>query len=654
MGILASLSPAASTPNGACKMPSHLMVDSAAPAPKPPLEVGSKFVGYEIRGLIGQGGHACVFHGYDSFMAQHVAIKVLYRPGGVTKEMMQRGQAEAQLLNRLRHPNIVEVTRAGIEDGLLFIVMELLRGRSLRTILDQEGRLAVEEVLFLAAQIADAAAAAHDHKAIHRDLKPDNVFITEANKVKVVDFGIAKLVDHAAWTTQKNIVLGTMLYMSPEQVQGLNLTPQSDIYALGLIMYTALFGRHPCMIGIEAATFAELTRIQVTRNPPALDELDPRIPSYVARLVGRAISKRPEDRPATMREFAAAIRASLERWVAETRERHKILQTRDLSRSDANSASGLRVHVPLPAPLPGATDTQPVSRPAFLGDVSAELAARVAALGAGGTAPLPRDNEATSNFAPPTPIMAPPQERRQSAPPIRQSAPPISQETSQYGSPSSRRAPSSADKPTMMAMPGSLRRAVTPSTAPPVERRVPPQEQRAASSPALVATEALDLRPQGVPKRMSPLRKAAAAGLAVGALLGIASGLVLVSGKPTSSSATAAPSGIIVEAVTQQAALPAPRPAPPAARQAAPITSQQPVAAAATPTPPTTPAAPAAVSKPAATTASKPSAAATNDKMQQRLQWLEEDLKKTEQPAKPAAKPAPKPKSTSVGSGLVF
>jgi serine/threonine protein kinase len=635
------------------------MAENAATAPKPPLEVGSKFVGYEIRGLIGQGGHACVFHGYDSFMGQHVAIKVLYRPGGVTKEMMQRGQAEAQLLHRLRHPNIVEVSRAGIEEGLLFIVMELLRGRSLRTILEQEGRLAIEEVLFLAAQIADAAAAAHDQKAIHRDLKPDNVFITADNRVKVLDFGIAKLMDHAAWTTQKNIVLGTMLYMSPEQVQGLMLTPQSDIYALGLIMYTALFGRHPCLIGLQNATFAELTRIQVTRNPPPLDQLDPRIPSHVARLVGRAIAKLPEERPTSMRQFAADIRQSLERYVGEQREQHKILQTRDLSRADLSS--GLRVHVPDATLLPDATDTQPVSRPAFLGDVSAELAARIEALGPGGTAPLPRDVVLPSKFAPPTPIMAPPQVVPPSATAPPPSTPPVAADTSQYGSPSSRRGPSSADKPTVMSLPGSLRKAVTPSTAPPVERQVVAASKRPHSQPALAATEAPLASPAGVPARTSPLRKAAIAGIALGAVLGIGGGLFLALAKPSAETAAAAAPPIVVESVTPQPAQPPAPPAPPAPVAApAPITEPAPsTERVAKVAPPTTPVAPppppAAATKPAVTATAKQTAVATGDKMQERLEWLEQDLK-TKPAPKPTAKPAPKPRNgaANVGSGLAF
>ncbi|HVY25470.1 MAG TPA: protein kinase [Polyangiaceae bacterium] len=632
------------------------MSENPVSAPKPPLEVGSKFVGYEIRGLIGQGGHACVFHGYDSFMGQHVAIKVLYRPGGVTKEMMQRGQAEAQLLHRLRHPNIVEVSRAGIEDGLLFIIMELLRGRSLRTILEQEGRLAIEEVLFLSAQIADAAAAAHDQKAIHRDLKPDNVFITADNRVKVLDFGIAKLMDHAAWTTQKNIVLGTMLYMSPEQVQGLSLTPQSDVYALGLIMYTALFGRHPCLIDVQAATFAELTRIQVTRNPPPLDQLDPRIPAHVARLVGRAIAKLPEERPTSMRQFAADIRQSLERYVGEQREQHKILQTRDLSRAEVGS--GFRVNLPQPSVLTEATDTLPVSRPAFLGDVSAELAARAAALGPGGTAPLPRDVVLPPNFAPPTPIMAPPTVQPPSAAARPPSTPPVAADTSEYGSPSSRRGPSSADKPTVMSLPGSLRKSITPSTAPPVERQVVAQSKRPNSQPALAATEATIAGRAGVPARTSPLRKAAMAGIALGAVLGIGGGLFLALAKPSAEATAAAPPPIVVESVAPQPT-PAPAPPTPAATTSPAVeaAASAEVAKATSPTPPTPPpATPATIAaKPAVATSAKPPAAATGDKMEERLEWLEQDLKPKPAP-KPTAKAPTKPRKAAVdvGSGLAF
>jgi len=136
--------------------------------------------------------------------------------------------------------------------------MELLEGRSLRVVQHQAGQLTVDEVLSLAAQIADAVAAAHDRKAIHRDLKPDNVFICRDNRAKVLDFGVAKLMDPGGWVTQKDIVVGTMLYMSPEQVQGMPLGPASDVYSLGLILYTLLLASHAKQSGPQCVASASL------------------------------------------------------------------------------------------------------------------------------------------------------------------------------------------------------------------------------------------------------------------------------------------------------------------------------------------------------------------------------------------------------------
>jgi len=299
--------------------------------PKPPLEIGSYFAGYRVLELIGQGGHACVFRVLDEFLEKHFALKVLYRAGGVTPEMIKRGQKEAQFLSSLRHPNVVEVNRAGIENGSLFILMELLAGRSLRLVEQLAGRLAVEEVLTIGEHIAEGVGAAHLHQAIHRDLKPDNVFICSDNRCKVLDFGIAKLVGQGGWTTQRNIVPGTMLYMSPEQLQGMPLGPESDIYALGLIMFTLLFGRHPCLLDMESVSNNELARIQVVRVPPYLDQIAPHIPRYVARLVAKMLAKLPEERLRSMGEVAQLIRQLRERYVGETRQAGKVLQMRDLS-----------------------------------------------------------------------------------------------------------------------------------------------------------------------------------------------------------------------------------------------------------------------------------------------------------------------------------
>jgi serine/threonine protein kinase len=342
-------------------MPPHAMDQGL---PKPPLEIGSYFAGYRVLALIGQGGHACVFRVLDEFLDKCFALKVLYRAGGVTPEMMKRGRSEAQFLSSLRHPNVVEVVRAGIENGLLFIVMELLEGRSLRLVQHHAGRLEVEEVLTIAEHIAEGVGAAHQHQAIHRDLKPDNVFICTDNRSKVLDFGIAKLVGQGGWTTQRNIVPGTMLYMSPEQLQGMPLGPESDVYATGLIMFTLLFGRHPCLLDMESVSNDELARIQVMRVPPQLDQIAPHIPRYVARLVAKMLAKLPEERIRSMIEVAQTIRQLRERYIGEMRQAGRVLQMRDLSscnlggefqvslagqRVDTATVTDSRIASPLPA-----------------------------------------------------------------------------------------------------------------------------------------------------------------------------------------------------------------------------------------------------------------------------------------------------------------
>ncbi|MGE5784620.1 MAG: serine/threonine-protein kinase, partial [Myxococcales bacterium] len=212
-----------------------------------PLKLGSRLRKYEIRQLIGQGGYASVYRARDTILKRDVAIKVIHRIGGVTDDMLRRGQAEAVFLNKTRHPGIVEVYDADVTDGgLFYIVMELLVGRSLHDVLHEHRRLAVEEALSLVVQVADAVNAAHQLGAIHRDLKPENIFVLSGNTTKILDFGIAKFVnDVGAKTTAKDALQGSVLYMSPEHVQGIKVGTRTDIYALGIILYRALLGEHP-------------------------------------------------------------------------------------------------------------------------------------------------------------------------------------------------------------------------------------------------------------------------------------------------------------------------------------------------------------------------------------------------------------------------
>jgi serine/threonine protein kinase len=283
-----------------------------------PLRVGQRFLKFTLRGQIGRGGHAWVYHGHDPFLDHDVAIKILHRHGGVTADMLRRGQAEAKLLFRLRHPNIVEVLDAGISDeGLLYIVMELLHGKSLREVLRDRGSLPPREALELFLDIVKGVEAAHSFGAIHRDLKPENVFILADGSCKILDFGIAKVVDAAGMTTERDVLHGTILYISPEQLEGFRATPQSDLYSLGLVLFETLYGRHPLLLKETNPTFRDLSLMQIGFQPPRLDELDSHIPRHVARIVERLMMKSPLQRVQSTHELRAALTESLRRLADE-------------------------------------------------------------------------------------------------------------------------------------------------------------------------------------------------------------------------------------------------------------------------------------------------------------------------------------------------
>ena len=315
-----------------------------------PLMIGSTFADkYEIKGLLGQGGQAWVYRGQHTFTGREVAIKIIHSPGGVTREMLDRAKGEAQALAKLNHKNVVIMHDAGVTaEGQLYILMELLEGCSLGAVLKAHGRLEIAEILRLAIQAADAVHEAHKRRIIHRDLKPDNLFVIrgdhagDGNPLKVLDFGIAKMLDEIGFTTRKDVVIGTVLYMSPEQVQGLPITEQSDIYALGLIIWEALIGKRPSVLIFERDLIerglphrrpgiADIPPIQAHSIPPLLTELDPEIPLYVAQLVQRAIAKVARQRFATMGDFAAALRVCLDKYLREVPLHVRRPSGRDLS-----------------------------------------------------------------------------------------------------------------------------------------------------------------------------------------------------------------------------------------------------------------------------------------------------------------------------------
>lgn len=278
--------------------------------PKDPL-IGRTFDGkYRLDERLGEGGMGTVYRATHLLIDRPVAVKVL-NPRWVEDEAAQeRFRREARAAGRLQHTNAVAVTDFGrTEDNYVYIVMELLEGRSLREVLAREAPLDAARAVSMMLQISAAVAAAHEEGIIHRDLKPGNIFIVQRKHappvVKVLDFGIAKVATDAAdesdpvTLTQLGVMIGTPRYMSPEQCDGVKLTPASDVYSLGIILYEMLTGSTP----FNGTTPLAIALKQSSETPRAPRELVPTIPLPLQKVVLHALAKKPEDRPADAGEF---------------------------------------------------------------------------------------------------------------------------------------------------------------------------------------------------------------------------------------------------------------------------------------------------------------------------------------------------------------
>jgi serine/threonine protein kinase len=593
-----------------------------------PLKIGSRFLKYEVKALLGRGGHAWVYHGFDAFMGRNVAVKIVHRTGGVTRDMLRRGQAEAQFLSRLKHPNIVEVIDAGMTDeGLLYIVMELLQGRSLYDIIREEKKLEMQEALTVFAAIADALQAAHDAGAIHRDLKPGNVYVVKDNRPKVLDFGIAKIVD-AAWTTQQDIVLGTVFYMSPEQLQARNLTRHTDIYSLGVMLYEVLSGVH-YIRRAAAAKGATLQNIYsvipfvVQDDVTPLHQVDPSIPAHTGRIIDRCMAKSPDQRFDSMKDVAAALRQSLERFLGESQAAGRPSHCRDLSRpsipgvhpSEARLPSpDLRDHAGAGPPTAAATETEAFTHSPFFG------AASVAHSGRPGELPL-HVQLITEPLSPAH------YSRGQSASPS----------PAPYAPPNA--APSTLANPARTSRLKETLPLGSGDGPGRVGRHSPPLAPAAAGAwteptitPSSVSAVASHVSAGGyAANQRSSLKKALmVAGITGPLLFGGGTFLVLTLAKEPAPEALATPSAVVVESVLA----PAPALVPPPSAATPPALLPAPSAESAPPAVEVTPPKVAAHRTPSAprpTTTSKPAASArpaTKDKLDERLEMLEEDFKK--------------------------
>ena len=297
---------------------------------------------YRLDSLIARGGMASVWAGEDALLARRVAVKTLHPELGVDDSLRARFRNEAIAVASLAHPDIVATYDTGEDDGVAFLVMELVDGPNLRTVLDERGHLTVGETLRIARGVTAALGHAHQHGIVHRDIKPANVLVPPQGPVKVTDFGIAKA-EGAGDLTRSGTVVGTARYLAPEQVQARPVDARTDIYAVGLLLFEMLAGR-PAFSG---GTDMEMALARLTTTPPLLRTLRADVSPELEAITARCLAIDPNGR---FGSAADLLRALDQLAVDDTDERRaQAARPSTVARAPSGVAAPA---VPRPAPRP--------------------------------------------------------------------------------------------------------------------------------------------------------------------------------------------------------------------------------------------------------------------------------------------------------------
>ena len=268
--------------------------------------IGHIIGNYKILERIGEGGMGTVYKGVDQMLEREVAVKVLRADLAHRTDIAERFRSEAVTLARVNHPNVATLYSFLREGDEFFMIMEFVRGRPLDELIKQNGALPLEQAARWFEQALDGIHHAHCLGIVHRDLKPANVMITDAGLVKVMDFGIARVLGEARMTRTGHLI-GTLEYMSPEQIRGQDVDARSDIYALGILLYEMLTGQVP----FQADSDYDLMRAQIEQSPRAPGSLIPHLPAPVEQVVLRALEKDPARRFQTAATFREALEAAV-------------------------------------------------------------------------------------------------------------------------------------------------------------------------------------------------------------------------------------------------------------------------------------------------------------------------------------------------------
>lgn len=318
---------------------------------------------YRVINKLGEGGMAAVYLAEQVTIERKAALKILHGQFANDPEFVKRFRQEAKLAASLNHPNLIKVYDFDQgDDGSLFIAMEYLEGKTLKEML-QAGAIAIPRATRLAIQIAEGLVVAHRAGVIHRDIKPENIMVTDSDTIKLMDFGIARLRESSSATrlTRAGMIMGTPLYMAPEQIEGSEVSEKTDIYAFGIVLYEMLSGAAP----FRAPTPAAVLMKHLKEIPLPLRKLRSDIPLAVERIVSRTLEKKPERRPASMAEVVEALKSidatfpqDVEKTLLATQPLG-VIHSSELQSSESGRAARLRRGAD--APLAGGTHSSPVS-----------------------------------------------------------------------------------------------------------------------------------------------------------------------------------------------------------------------------------------------------------------------------------------------------
>ena len=284
---------------------------------------------YDIISLIGQGGMADVFKAKDTILNRIVAIKILREKLSNDAMTLVRFQREASAASRLSHPNVVDIYDVGESDGMHYIVMEYVRGRTLKQMIAQRGSLSVTESIHIMMQLTSAIQHAHSHHIIHRDIKPQNVLVKDDGTVKITDFGIA-IANDTVQLTLNNAVMGSAHYLAPETAQGKDATEQVDIYSLGIVFYELLTGKVP----FAGKTPTEIAVKHLRQAMPYVRDFNAQIPQSVENIILRATAKNPENRYKNANQMLDDLEHCMD-WNRKNEDR-VLFETPNITKVDVN------------------------------------------------------------------------------------------------------------------------------------------------------------------------------------------------------------------------------------------------------------------------------------------------------------------------------